>query len=48
MSTDRLGKLYSYDEIMAEFKDGQTIILGGGSYHGNPNRLIDKIGRAHV
>ncbi len=43
MSTDRLGKLYSYDEIIDTFKDGQTIILGGGSYHGNPNRLIDMV-----
>lgn len=39
----RLGKLYSKDEIIAEFKDGQTIMLGGFGYHGNPNRLIDYV-----
>ena len=43
MSEERLGKLYTADEIIKEFKDGQTIMLGGGSYHGNPNRLIDLV-----
>ncbi|MCR5784867.1 MAG: CoA transferase subunit A [Eubacterium sp.] len=43
MSEERLGKLYSADEIIKEFKDGQTIILGGFGYHGNPNRLIDLV-----
>ena len=39
----RLGKLYSKDEIIKDFKDGQTIMMGGFGYHGNPNRLIDLV-----
>ena len=39
----RLGKLYSADEIIKEFKDGQTIMIGGFGVHGTPNRLIDLI-----
>jgi len=43
MSEQRLGKLYTADEIMKEFHDGQTVILGGFGYHGNPNKLIDMV-----
>ena len=39
----RLGKLYSADEIVKEFHDGQTIMIGGFGVHGTPNRLIDLI-----
>lgn len=34
-------KLRSKDEIVALFKDGQTIVHGGFANHGAPNRLID-------
>ena len=39
----RLGKLYSADEIVTQFKDGQTIMIGGFGVHGSPNRLIDLV-----
>lgn len=35
------GKLKSKDEIVALFKDGQTIVHGGFANHGAPNALID-------
>jgi acetate CoA/acetoacetate CoA-transferase alpha subunit len=37
----RVGKLYSADDIIKEFKDGQTIMIGGQGVHGSPNHLID-------
>lgn len=37
----RLGKLYNADEVRAQFKDGQTILLGGFGHFGAPERLID-------
>ncbi|NLH82719.1 MAG: 3-oxoacid CoA-transferase subunit A [Phyllobacteriaceae bacterium] len=35
------GKFKSKDEIVALFKDGQTIVHGGFANHGAPNALID-------
>ena len=40
---ERLGKLYSADEIIREFKDGQTIMIGGFGAHGTPEHLVDLI-----
>ncbi|MCR4842773.1 MAG: CoA transferase subunit A [Eubacterium sp.] len=39
----RLGKLYSADEIISQFKDGQTILVGGFGHFGTPERLIDLV-----
>ncbi|PLW77120.1 CoA transferase subunit A [Cohaesibacter celericrescens] len=35
------GKIRARDEIVAQFKDGQTIMCGGFANHGVPNNLID-------
>jgi len=35
------GKIRSRDEIIAQFKDGQTIMCGGFANRGVPNNLID-------
>lgn len=34
-------KLFSRDEIIAQFHDGQTIMTGGFAFHGLPNELLD-------
>lgn len=34
-------KLFSRDEIVAQFHDGQTIMTGGFAFHGLPNELLD-------
>ena len=34
-------KLFSRDEIIAQFHDGQTIMAGGFAFHGLPNELLD-------
>lgn len=34
------GKLRSRDEIIAQFRDGQTLMCGGFANHGTPNELI--------
>ncbi|PKU26107.1 CoA transferase subunit A [Telmatospirillum siberiense] len=34
------GKIRSRDEIIAQFKDGQTVMCGGMHNHGTPNALI--------
>lgn len=36
-----MNKLRSKDEIMAQFRDGQTIAVGGQANHGAPRRLIE-------
>ncbi|PTW59371.1 acetate CoA/acetoacetate CoA-transferase alpha subunit [Breoghania corrubedonensis] len=36
-----LGKLRAREEIVALFKDGQTIAIGGFANHGTPNELIE-------
>ena len=36
----RLGKLYTADEIVKQFKDGQTLVIGGFGHFGTPERLI--------
>ena len=36
-------KLFSRDEIIAQFHDGQTIMTGGFAFHGVPNALLDCI-----
>jgi acetate CoA/acetoacetate CoA-transferase alpha subunit len=35
-----VGKFRSRDEIVALFKDGQTLMIGGFANHGVPNKLI--------
>lgn len=37
----RNDKLYGADDIIRQFKDGQTIMIGGFGVHGTPNKLID-------
>ncbi|MDR3437135.1 CoA transferase subunit A [Telmatospirillum sp.] len=37
------GKIRSRDEIIAQFKDGQTVMCGGMHNHGTPNNLIQCI-----
>ncbi len=39
----RLGKLYSKDEVIEQFKDGQTIVMGGFGHFGTPERLVDLV-----
>ena len=36
-----MDKLRSRDEIIAQFRDGQTIAVGGQANHGAPRRLIE-------
>lgn len=38
-----ISKRYSKEEIIAQFKDGQTIMTGGFAFHGCPDLLFDAL-----